>query len=219
MEEKEPVTIEEIVNRLKSINKDELTERQFFQEVMSVINDMKENDLTEENFEIFSTTLKEIGCVDYNSWLSERRSHNINVKKQIISKEIDIGAISGAELMISKLLDDYNKAQGTLRIINDNSQGKSWVEKWLKNSQDPIKAAKRKSDSEYEYIEEGLLKQKSINREREQAEIPNMEVTKALLKAEMEHITQKLENIKNGEMKLNKDLEEKQEEFNNLEEK
>lgn len=60
-----------LIEKLLKIKKDELDERDFYEEVLTVIADMG-TELTPELATLLKHTLKEIGCVTYKEWKIEK---------------------------------------------------------------------------------------------------------------------------------------------------
>ena len=65
--------MEEVISRLSGIQKEGLTEREFYSKVVEVLDGVKENDLTPENFERLKSTLLSIGCKDVDVWTREQK--------------------------------------------------------------------------------------------------------------------------------------------------
>lgn len=69
---KETNNIEQLISRLAIIKKDELSEREFFQAVLTEINTLQYIALSEDDCKKIWEILREIGCVDYKTWKEEK---------------------------------------------------------------------------------------------------------------------------------------------------
>lgn len=198
MEDKQTLTTQEIVDRLSEINKDELNERQFFQEVLSVIKDMKDFDLTEESFEEISKTLREIGCVDYKSWIEEKEKLGFKMTLKPNEQGIEEGLLATGEKYIDSYLSDYSKAKYVLGLMTEGGEKSGWVQRWLRNSQKVLSGAKVNSDREFEFYEPELKERK-----REELELIKNKDRKEELTAKVEEVKEKIESELKTESKLN----------------
>ena len=217
--EEEKMTMEIIIDRLKEIDKDQLTEREFFYDVLNVIRDMNSLTFKAENFDEFSKTLEEIGCTDYNRWMIEKEKLGFKEGKRRITNKVEEGALSAAAEIIGYLVSDPENVKNRLEAITNGGDNGGLVQVWLKRSRAILNKTRISPDFDYEMEKEVFSKERENNRMNKQNEIPNMEASKALLKAELEDIMQQIKNIEIEKSSLNKRLEEKQEELNTLEEK
>ena len=103
-------TMEEYISRLNEIKKEELDERVFYEEVLSVIKDMENVSLTPESFEQIKKTLQDIGCVSYEEWKVEKEREGEKKFGAKIGKGIEKANIETAVSFVSQLLYDYNNA-------------------------------------------------------------------------------------------------------------
>lgn len=74
----------DLINKLKEIKKDELSEREFYEQVLSIIIEMrKSHKITNDNKEIFVKTLREIGCFSsQNEWDKAKEKAGEKIEKE-----------------------------------------------------------------------------------------------------------------------------------------
>ena len=82
--------MEKIISKLKEIKKEELSERDFFESVIEVLSEIDETNLDnivsdEEEGKKLSEQLKDIGCVDWKTWVEEKEK---KVKLQMKDEDI-----------------------------------------------------------------------------------------------------------------------------------
>lgn len=210
MDNKQPLTIKEIVDRLSNINKEDLSEREFFQEVLSVIEDIKDFDLTEENFEEFSLTLRKIGCIDYISWKEDKLKSGYPMPEKRIETGIKQGSLSIAEKFIDQFMHDYNRAKYASTKLTEGGEKSGWVQVWLRNSKKVLTGEKHNPDIELDMYE---------NRKREQRELEALASQRGQLTKEIEEIEKQLEELRMKENELKGTLSAKQSQLKGLEEK
>ena len=70
--------MESLINKLKQIKKEGLTDRQFYAQVIACLDDLKDIDLTFENQRIFRETLLQIGCKPVEEWKKEQIEKGVN---------------------------------------------------------------------------------------------------------------------------------------------
>lgn len=204
----EATPIEEIVNRLKEIDKKQLSEREFFQKVLSVINDINYDDFNEKNFEVIFATLKEIGCVDYKTWKASKLEKGEKISEENIGAGIDNGALSTAEHFITQFFYGYENARFILAKINGvNKEETSMVKRWLKNSQEILDDEKVQGmiDKIIEEAASESLDEEQGTREVEEQEIKEAFAEKQQLTREIEDAKQELNGLKDNQP-LNKDV-------------
>jgi len=214
MEDKQTLTTQEIVERLIEINKDELSERQFFQEILSVIKDMKDFDLTEESFAEISKTLREIGCVDYETWMEEKEKIGFPMTLKPNDQGIEEGLLVTAESYINKYLSDYLSARSSLHLMTEGGDKSGWVQRWLRNSQKVLREEKNNSDREFEFYEPELR-----DRKREERELEERKARKSQLTLEIQEIKEQIDKLEIEEATLKNSKIRKEIELKGLEEK
>ena len=121
--------MEKFLSLLKQIKKEELTEREFYEDVLSVIAKMKGVSLTPESAEQLKKTLQEIGCVPYDEWKKEKDEKGERILGNTIGEAFKNGYISGAVSCVSQLLSSYKNASFALPFMLDGR-----VQEWLLNS-------------------------------------------------------------------------------------
>lgn len=124
--------IKEAVEKLKGIKKDELSEREFYTEVVRVINRMGARILTKKEFKEISKALKNIGCVDYETYVSQKEEKGEVIEEKDQGQLIESGDIVGALNFIVQFMGSPKNSEWALRM---NEGGKeSWTSEWLENS-------------------------------------------------------------------------------------
>ena len=200
MEKQNPLSTEQIVDRLNEIEKEKLTDRQFFYEVLCVINEIKNTELAEEDFTKISQTLNEIGCVDFETWKKEKLTKGITAPKVPMQEGIENGSLSTGAVFIDTFLIDYEHAKNALRIMASNDEtGKPRLEKLLENYEAILKGIKPDLDDYLENSNETyiLMKEKF----QLKAQIYRLQKREEELNAE-------LEELMPNEKKANRDFEE-----------
>lgn len=220
MENKAKITMQEIVGRLNDINKDELSERQFFQAVLSVIKDMKDFELTEKDFEQLSSTMKQIGCVDYNTWKKEKEDLGFPMELKRNELGIQEGLLSTAERYVDQYLSDYGRAKYALGLMTEERGKPSWVQRWLENSQKVMRELKENSDQEFEFYEPELKKNGQLSgRPKEEKEVKEAPLKKEQLMVEINAIKEQINKLEIEEATLRNSKIRKELELNDLGEK
>lgn len=197
MEKNEHITMQSIIARLSNINKEELRERKFFQEVLSVIKDLKDLDFSEEEFEKISSTLRDIGCVDYETWEQEKEQIGFKMERRPIRLGVQDGSLSLGAQFIDSCLSDYEGAKNNIAMMLDGTEKTSMVERWLRNSQKVLVGDKKNNfDNEFEFREPAL------KRERREKEIAAASLKKAELEEKVSALQVEIEELKTKENKL-----------------
>ncbi len=122
------------INKLKEIKKDELDERSFYEQVLSIIKGMEDVSLTPETAEQLKIALQDIGCMRYDEWKAEKEKNGEKVEENNMEKGIEQADISTAVSFVSQLLGDYDNASRSLSYMLDGGEKYGWVQQWLKNS-------------------------------------------------------------------------------------
>ena len=145
------------INKLKEIKKDELDERSFYEEVLSVIQGMEDVSLTPETAEELKITLQEIGCLRYDEWKAEKDKNGEAIEENNMGKGIEQADISTAVSFVSQLLGDYNNASFSLSYMLDGGEKYGWVQQWLKNNKELYSAKEELAENISSHI--ALLKE------------------------------------------------------------
>lgn len=210
MEDKQTLTTQEIVDRLSEINKDELNERQFFQEVLSVIKDMKDFDLTEESFAEISKTLREIGCVDYKTWLEEKSKVEAKLRLPSVENGSRDGSLAVGARLIDSCMTDYEHSKARLNMITQDGETPAFLPMWLKNNEKILKGQKENPDITFEY-------QEFV--EKEERELEDRKARKSQLTLEIKEIKEQVDKLEIEESTLRNSKIRKEIELKGLEEK
>lgn len=125
--------MEEYISKLNQINKQELSEREFYEKVLEVIAEMRHVTLTPETAEQLKSTLEKIGCMRYPEWEKEMERKGEEVVDYGMGEGIDRGDIGAAVSCIHQLLSEYKTADFGLAYMLDGGKD-SWVNTWLENS-------------------------------------------------------------------------------------
>lgn len=122
-----------LINKLKEIKKDELDERSFYEQVLSIIQEMRDVSLTPETVEQLKTALEEIGCMRYDEWKAEKDKNGETIEENNVyhgtSYKCDI---STAVDIVSRVFEDENDlivAKGNLWYIT-----RSAIPNWLSSN-------------------------------------------------------------------------------------
>lgn len=202
--------IEDLLFRLEVINKDELGEREFFQEVIKVIKDMHEAGLTKEEFNEFSNKLSEIGCVDYKTWLAEKSNVRAELRRPNLESGSKDGSLSVGARLIDSCMTDYEHSQYRLNLITEKGEKSGFLQMWLRNNKKILDGEKENPDKTFENQE--LV-------ESEEREIEEYKLKKEQLTLEIEEIEQQIDTLEIEEAQLKNRKIRKQLELNDLGEK
>ncbi|MBR6034231.1 MAG: hypothetical protein IKP28_05835 [Clostridia bacterium] len=142
--------MEEYVSRLKQIKKDELNEREFYEQVLSIIAEMEGVRLTPETAQLLKDTLIEIGCVEYDEWKAQKEANGETIRDVNIREGIQHANISTAVTFVSQLLYDYENAEFSLRYMLDGGEKLGWAQQWLARSKELERENGREHEDEVE---------------------------------------------------------------------
>ena len=134
--------MDEIIDRLKQIKKDELEEREFYEQVIDVIKDIDASQLSEQERESIKRTLHEIGCEDFEEWIKKKTLLGDVLDDKNLEVSINKGSLLGGVWFANNMILPYISLQGELRSI-DQSEIKKWAEAWLNNSREISKNEKK----------------------------------------------------------------------------
>lgn len=124
MENKAP----EYISKLQEINKDELTERKFYEKIIEQL--IQSEKLTPETHELLKETLIKIGFKRQDDWKKEKEEQGEKIEEITIGEGLEKAYISTAVIMIDQFFEEYESAKTTVSLTGD------WLEEWLKNSQE-----------------------------------------------------------------------------------
>lgn len=128
--------MEKFISRIQQINKGELDEREFYEQVLDVIKELEDVPLTPKAFEQLKNALEEIGCTRYDEWKKQKEENGKSVEENVVGKGIEQADISTAVSFVSKLLGDYSNANSSLSRMLDGGPEYGWVQQWLKKSRE-----------------------------------------------------------------------------------
>ena len=165
-ERKSKKEIQDLLKELIAIGKENLDERIFCEQVLTILEKMKDFTFTDETYEELKTALKEIGCVGYNTWTKQKTMAGEKVDSDIGAYNAE--SIAAAIYYISHFLYPFEYFQGELKTLQTNNYIRRWLEcsKALRDRED------KKSTAEDPYIEvlklsnERREAMKAINKER-----------------------------------------------------
>lgn len=162
--------IPEWISALKNIKRDEVSEREFYEKVLSAISGMRNVSLIPETAEQLKETLQEIGCITYSEWKEQNNQNGEQVIESDLEEDIEKGNISAAVILITQLLGTYENADWGLSVML-NGDEKSKVSQWLESSQKQRKdavvqrilvLAKKRQELKREIAEEEQKKENDI---------------------------------------------------------
>ena len=128
--------MEEFISRIKQIKKEELDEREFYEQVLDIIKEMEDVSLTPQTAKQLKVALQEIGCMRYDDWKSQKEENGETIEENNMGKGIEQADISSAVSFVSRLLGDYDNASFSLSYMLDGGEKYGWVQQWLKNSRE-----------------------------------------------------------------------------------
>ena len=128
--------MEEFIFRIQQINKGELDEREFYEQVLDIIKGMEYVSLTPKTAEQLKDALQKIGCMRYDEWKKQKEENGETVVENNMRKGIEQADISIAVRFVSQLLDDYDNARCSLSYMLDGGEKYGYVQQWLKKSQE-----------------------------------------------------------------------------------
>ena len=134
--------MEEFISRIQQINKGELDEREFYEQVLDIIKGMEDVSLTPKTAGQLKDALQKIGCMRYDDWKKQKEENGETVVENNMGKGMEQADISTAVSFVSQLLGDYDNASFSLSYMLDGGEKYGWVQQWLKNSRELYPKAK-----------------------------------------------------------------------------
>lgn len=116
-----------LLDKLKGIKKDELSERKFYEQVLSVVKEMRESYEITKDEEAFVSALREIGCLSSEEWMEAKRVAGEQVPELTVGEGIRSADIGTAVNIISNYMSSPDFMQ---LYMND----RIWDEEWVQNS-------------------------------------------------------------------------------------
>lgn len=147
------------IEALKGIKTEELNERVFYERVLSIVKEMEGVSFTTETLEEFRTALEEIGCMDYDTWKSQKELSGEIIGDGKIGDGIDKADIKTAVSFISQFFFDCNNANYSISKMVDGG----WVEQWVKNSQE--KSQSKQNIPYYQVAKKALMNWNGLSEE------------------------------------------------------
>ncbi len=161
--EKTKANLPKWIESLKEIKTEELDERTFYEQVLSVVKQMDDVSFTAETLREFRAALEEIGCMDYNDWKSQKELSGEIIEDGTIEDGIDKADIGTAVSFISQFFSDYDNANGSVSRMLDGGEEYGWVQQWLKNSQE--KNQNKQNIPYYQVAKQALMNWNGLSEE------------------------------------------------------
>ena len=126
--------MDKCIEILRSIKKDELDERTFYEQVLSALTVWEDYSLNPHDASKLKGVLEEIGCVRYDVWKKEKEEKGESVEDLTIGEGMEHADIGTAVSFVSQLLGSYKTASYGLSKMLDGGEKYGWVQTWLRNS-------------------------------------------------------------------------------------
>lgn len=121
--------ISEYLKVLKEIGTRNLDERGFYEQVLSVVQEMDGISLTPEAAGELKATLEEIGCMPYKDWKAQKELNGETVEAHNYEIGIRDAEIATAVSCVSQLMsDDYGDVNYSLSRMLDGGEEYGWVQ-------------------------------------------------------------------------------------------
>ena len=118
----------ELLSKLKGINKEELTERAFYEQVLSTVKEMRVTNSIMRDEKSFVKTLEDIGCLSYDEWIASKEANGEKIQEEpAVGDGIRSADISTAVSLVSNYMHNPSFMQS---YMND----RTWDEEWLQSS-------------------------------------------------------------------------------------
>ena len=72
--------MEELISRIQQIKKEELDEREFYEQVLDIIKEMEDVSLTPKTAKDLKSLLQGIGCMRYDDWKKQKEEKLAKIK-------------------------------------------------------------------------------------------------------------------------------------------
>ena len=163
-----------VIDRLKSINRNELTDREFYAQVLSILDSVNTYSLKSEERKEIGAVLKELGCITADEWRKEQSLNGKPTDEYFdVYKGVKNASIFEAINMVSQFLKDDNSFFLEIMKFGTNS---SWAKEWIERNRiingpevevselvTRIREAKDKFKNERDFYEE-ILKQLTLTK-------------------------------------------------------
>lgn len=154
--------MENVIKKLKAINKEELSEREFYEEVLTALNEMSGVKVNPQAAGELKQTLSNIGCKSYDEWKQEKEEAGEEIEDVAIGLGMDQARISTAVSFVEQFFGDVRFAQGYLVA---DGKGDSFIKRWLDNSKFKVPY--------YEVAKEALMNWNGLSEEEALETIEN----------------------------------------------
>lgn len=138
-------TMNQFITELKKIKREELTERRFYEEVLSTVREFYEVSLTEKDLELLKKTLIEIGCK------TPEELKKTTPLYQYIGEARDAGSTEFAESCIEQFF--FKSAQTARQMMVEDG----WVKQWLEKSHEISSIEEYNKRSPYHKVAKAAL--------------------------------------------------------------
>ena len=163
-----------VIDRLKSINRNELTDREFYAQVLSILDSVNTYSLKSEERKEIGAVLKELGCITADEWRKEQSLNGKPTDEYFdVYKGVKNASIFEAINMVSQFLKDDNSFFLEIMKFGTNS---SWAKEWIERNRiingpevevselaTRIRGTKDKFKNERDFYEE-ILKQLTLTK-------------------------------------------------------
>lgn len=124
---------EDIVTKLKDIDKSSMSEKEFYETVLTVLSDVQRIEMSEASFENIKGTLLDIGCKEIEDWNTEKAREGVVLENPTLGEGIKSGSLETGVNMVSQFLYDYDNLRFAIPMIFEGGE-KSYVSQWINAS-------------------------------------------------------------------------------------
>ena len=128
--------MEEFISKIRQIKKEELSEREFYEQVLGIIKEMEDVSLTPKTATQLKEALQEIGCMRYGDWKKQKEENGEIIEDNNVGIGIQQAKIETAVLFVSQFLGDYSTASFSQSYLLDGGEKGGWVQQWLTKSKE-----------------------------------------------------------------------------------
>ncbi len=118
--------INSVIDKLKTIKKDEVDERTFYEQVLTALAELP-SDISEEEYDLVRKTLLEIGCVKFKEW---KRMQIQRVKLSSANEASVDGNIASAVSYVDQFLRGHSKPTMEI-LLGEQGTPYGWIKGWL----------------------------------------------------------------------------------------
>ena len=142
--------MDEIIARLKLIKKDDLDERELYEQIIDVIKDIDASQISEEERESIKSTLHEIGCEDFKEWEARHLAAEEEIPTSLSGAE-DAGALYMGASCINQFLCGYETALLSYENMIEGGEQKGKLQQWLSASKAISAKEEKAADEDLDY--------------------------------------------------------------------